>query len=380
MTDGSVAPISRVATLVMGQSPAGSNCNRRGKGVPLLNGPTEFGPRHPLPAQWTTEPTRFAQTGDVLFCVRGSTTGRMNRADQSYCVGRGVAAIRGSDPVDTAFLFYTLEARLEDLLSLTAGSVFPNLSRRDIGDLEVWWPSKPVRERIVRQLSLLDDRISSNRAVAGRAETVIDALSEQAAIGLPRIALSSLAVVRRETVDPSAFGGDVVDHLSIPAFDDGRVPEATQALTIKSQKLAVRNTSVLFSRLNPGTPRVWYVRPDPSRPALCSTEFLVLEPKKDSSLAAIWLAVRSRDFVCEAQQRVTGTSGSHQRVRPDDAMAIEVPDYREAGADVAAETLLMLDLAHQVRHETGSAALLLRTILKKELVPRSALALAGAIA
>ena len=27
--------------------------------------------------------------GDLLFCVRGSTTGRMNWANQSYAIGRG---------------------------------------------------------------------------------------------------------------------------------------------------------------------------------------------------------------------------------------------------------------------------------------------------
>ena len=31
------------------------------------------------------------------FCVRGATTGRKNIADQRYCIGRGLAAIRGRD-------------------------------------------------------------------------------------------------------------------------------------------------------------------------------------------------------------------------------------------------------------------------------------------
>ena len=32
-----------IADLVMGQSPDGGTCNDVGKGVPLLNGPTDFG-------------------------------------------------------------------------------------------------------------------------------------------------------------------------------------------------------------------------------------------------------------------------------------------------------------------------------------------------
>ncbi len=70
--------ISSVVEIVMGQSPPGSETNQDGIGVPLLNGPTEFGLHHPYPVQYTTDPKKLAKIGDLLFCVRGSTTGRMN--------------------------------------------------------------------------------------------------------------------------------------------------------------------------------------------------------------------------------------------------------------------------------------------------------------
>jgi type I restriction enzyme, S subunit len=37
--------LSEVAEIVMGQSPIGENCNSNSNGIPLLNGPTEFGIR-----------------------------------------------------------------------------------------------------------------------------------------------------------------------------------------------------------------------------------------------------------------------------------------------------------------------------------------------
>jgi type I restriction enzyme S subunit len=90
-------PQSRLGTqsiIVMGQSPPGESYNKNGIGIPLLNGPTEFGPEHPIEQQWTTHPTQLCQRGDILFCVRGATAGRLNVADKEYCLGRGVAAIR----------------------------------------------------------------------------------------------------------------------------------------------------------------------------------------------------------------------------------------------------------------------------------------------
>ena len=92
--DWEVVRLGDVAEVVMGQSPPGMHCNRDGEGVPLLNGPTEYGPNHPVPAQWTTDAKKMSRERDVLFCVRGATAGRMNWADRDYAIGRGVAAIR----------------------------------------------------------------------------------------------------------------------------------------------------------------------------------------------------------------------------------------------------------------------------------------------
>lgn len=83
-----VNPLEEVASLTMGQSPDGMTYNSLGVGMPLLNGPTEFGITYPTPIQFTNAPTRVCDNGDILLCVRGSTTGRMNLADRQYCIGR----------------------------------------------------------------------------------------------------------------------------------------------------------------------------------------------------------------------------------------------------------------------------------------------------
>lgn len=157
--------LREVATLIMGQSPPGSSCNDLGLGDPLLNGPTEFGGRHPTPKQWTTDSRRMCRKNAVLLCVRGSTTGRTNRADQPYAIGRGVAAIEIEDQNDQTYVYYALLSRLDILLGKTTGSVFPNLSRDDIGSLPVPWPSPGIRSAIANVLGALDDKIEANRRV-----------------------------------------------------------------------------------------------------------------------------------------------------------------------------------------------------------------------
>ena len=117
-----------VAEIVMGQSPPGSTVSGDGE-LPLLNGPTEFGSYHPAPVQYTVDPRKQAREGDILFCVRGSTTGRMNWADQDYAIGRGIAAIRHREDLSLQpFVRAVIESQLPDLLAQATGSTFPNVS------------------------------------------------------------------------------------------------------------------------------------------------------------------------------------------------------------------------------------------------------------
>ncbi len=119
--------LGEVAVITMGTSPKGHSYNQSGEGLPLLNGPTEFGSDHPDCTVFTTASVKECQTGDLIFCVRGSTTGRMNWADKPYSLGRGVCSIRGESDLDTRFIKYCLDHKLPALLQLAGGTTFPNL-------------------------------------------------------------------------------------------------------------------------------------------------------------------------------------------------------------------------------------------------------------
>ena len=149
-----------VATITMGTSPKSETYNHDGIGLPLLNGPTDFGPVHPCCTLFTTDSKRECKKGDLIFCVRGSTTGRMNWADQVYSLGRGVCSIRGETPLDTKHIKYCLDYTLEALLMRAGGGTFPNLTRGDMLRFPIPYP--PHRHRIAAALSTYDDLIENN--------------------------------------------------------------------------------------------------------------------------------------------------------------------------------------------------------------------------
>jgi type I restriction enzyme S subunit len=149
LTGENMKPLHEVASVIMGQSPEGSTCNTDGIGTPLLTGPTEFtkrivGP----PRQWTSKETKLSQSGDILFCVRGATAGRINIGNYKSVIGRGLAAIRCGNSEDTNFVRFALLVGLGQLLPAAGGTIFPNISQSQLRNFEVSWPSENRRAEL----------------------------------------------------------------------------------------------------------------------------------------------------------------------------------------------------------------------------------------
>lgn len=156
-----VRPLSGLAIVVMGASPDGNTYNEIGEGTPLINGPVEFDDYYPLKKKWTTVPTRLSQPGDLIFCVRGSTTGRRVIADDIYCLGRGVCAIRAMRDWQE-FTNQTVDFELSRLLTKTTGSVFPNLSVGDIKEFTILIPPNNLIDKFCDLVNPIRAKIESN--------------------------------------------------------------------------------------------------------------------------------------------------------------------------------------------------------------------------
>ena len=99
--------LGSMVKIVAGQSPPGESYNSSGIGTPFYQGKTEFGCVFlGKPSKWTTDPKRFADTGDILLSVR-APVGPVNIATQRICIGRGLAAIRPTENgLDKMYAFW----------------------------------------------------------------------------------------------------------------------------------------------------------------------------------------------------------------------------------------------------------------------------------
>jgi type I restriction enzyme S subunit len=142
-----------ITNVLMGQSPPGETYNTRGEGTALINGPVEFseGPFGiTVLNQYTTAPTKLCKKGDLLLCVRGSTTGRTNVAGADACIGRGVSALQPlyADQFIRLFIW----SWREQIINMGRGIAFPSISRRQIEDLPTPFPPLAEQHRIVAKV------------------------------------------------------------------------------------------------------------------------------------------------------------------------------------------------------------------------------------
>jgi type I restriction enzyme, S subunit len=134
--------------------------------------------------------------------------------------------------------------------------------------------------------------------------------------------LGDMATLSKKTINPQKTPKKRYHYYSIPAFDAGGIPILTSGDDIKSNKYLIEDNCVLLSKLNPRFNRVWMINDLNEGPSIASTEFLPWVPKDGFSTSFLYGLMRSYSFRWLMEGRVTGTTGSHQRVRPNDCASI----------------------------------------------------------
>lgn len=336
------------------------------------------------PVPWLSIPDAAANHGKTLLDtkqhisqagVENSSTRLLPRntvclsrtASVGYVVIMGVPMCTSQDfinwicgpELDPRYLKYVLMLESETIRDIFAfGSTHRTLYYPDAKALYIAMPPIDEQHAIADVLGALDDKIANNEDLSHSAESLMVALVSE----LPLTArLHQLASQSTDTVRTDEMKMNWVAHFSIPAYDADTLPVQEPGSSIKSSKFRVSNPSVLISKLNPRFPRIWNV-PNPEAHSVASTEFIVLEPRSLPT-SALWAVLATRGVSDYLAERVSGTSGSHQRVRPRDLMDTPVPDRTAFGEDLVRSLKYLGRTAAGARRESRTLTELRDTLL-----------------
>ena len=146
-------------------------------------------------------------------------------------------------------------------------------------------------------------------------------------INIDKVAISTIADLVRDTVNPSNIDEKIIAHYSLPSWVNLE-PELVPPSSVKSNKILLPDKCVLVSRLNPKNHKTWKVIRHDNKVRIASTEWAVLVPKNDVPIDYLYSVVSDREFQHQLKSMLTGTSASHQRVRSDDFTTVMVPTFK----------------------------------------------------
>lgn len=249
----------------------------------------------------------------------------------NYIASTKLMVLRHNDKVLPEYLFALLKsnyviAELQHLAETRSGT-FPQITfSSELAPMRVLLPDKETQKRIVSILSSIEQKIDKNTAINNNLEQQAQAIFKSWFVDFEPYdgvmpsnwhisQLSSIARISTEVFSPSKSPNVEVEHYSIPAYDEKHYPVFENSDGIKSNKYRLTSNSVMISKLNPDTKRIWRPYCVSDRP-ICSTEFIVYEPTNPLNRDFVYSIVDSVGFSAYLCSHTTGSTNSRQRATP----------------------------------------------------------------
>ena len=284
-------------------------------------------------------PERYVKPDDILINSTGAgTAGRIAQIEDvpsATTIDGHMILIRSNGKVTQKFLGYALKAHQWEVLQLDEGSTGQTELNRDrlLDEIMINYPvSLDEQNAIVGTLESIDRKLIVNEQLNDNLEQQAQAIYHErfetvSPNDLPSdwriVTLGEVATILNKSFNPLKEPEILLEHYSIPAFDEAKFPVFELSTSIKSNKFIIDASCFMISKLNPTTKRVW-------KPycltgnAVCSTEFIVYKAKDKTITDFLYSVIDSNsfsDFMCS---HVTGSTGSRQRTTPSDTLSYEL--------------------------------------------------------
>ena len=290
----------------------------------------------------TTSQTQEYKKGDVLVSNIRPYFKKIWQAEYDGGCSNDVLVFKANENTDKDFLYYILadDAFFNYSMATSKGTKMPRGDKTSIMQYGVPHYDIVEQKKIACVLRLLDKKIEFNNKINNNLEQQAQALYKSWFVDFELNSgvmpsdwkvsqLGSVAKISTEVFSPAKNPNVEVEHYSIPAYDEKHYPMFETSNGIKSNKYRLTSNSVMISKLNPDTKRIWRPYCISDNP-ICSTEFIVYEPINPLNRDFIYSIIDSIGFSAFLCSHTTGSTNSRQRATPSITLTydIVVPDEK----------------------------------------------------
>lgn len=282
-----------------------------------------------LPA---VEMTQEYRKGDILVSNIRPYFKKIWQAKYDGGCSNDVLVFQGNQNIDKDFLYYTLanDEFFAYSMATSKGTKMPRGDKVSIMQYQVPVFDINTQKKIANVLKVLDEKIELNTMINNKSWFVDFELTSGVIPSNWKVSqLGSITKISTEVFSPVKNPNIEVEHYSIPAYDEKCYPIFETSNDIKSNKYRLTSNSVMISKLNPNTKRIW--RPYCiSKNPICSTEFIVYEAINPLNRDFVYSIIDSTGFSTFLCLHTTGSTNSRQRVTPSITLTydIVVPDEK----------------------------------------------------
>ncbi|MCO6354857.1 restriction endonuclease subunit S [Pseudoalteromonas shioyasakiensis] len=157
-----VKELETIATCIMGQSPKGDTYNTERVGTPLINGPADYKNGALFGRTYTTAPTRLCEKDDMVLCIR-ATIGNLVYSEESFCLGRGVAAVRPNNEIKSELIYFQILQEIERFKMQATGSIIKGITKDDLTKSKCLIPNEKLILQFHKLVKPMFDKQRKNR-------------------------------------------------------------------------------------------------------------------------------------------------------------------------------------------------------------------------
>ena len=326
----------------------------------------------------TVQLTQEYKKGDILV---SNIRPYFKKIWQAKCDGgcsSDVLVFQGNLNIDGDFLYYILanDDFFAYSMATSKGTKMPRGDKTSIMQYEVPIFDIDTQRKIASVLRSLDEKIELNSTINNNLEQQAQAIFKSWFVDFEPFngemphdwiasRLGDIASIKTNRFSPVKNSDVQLEHYSIPAYDEQKYPVFESAAGVKSNKYILSKNSVMISKLNPDTKRVW--RPMClSELAVSSTEFIIFEAFNPAYRDFVFSIVDSAAFSDWMCAHTTGSTNSRQRTAPSTTLEFQValPDEK-AITDFCAVVTPMYDTIASNICENQKLAQLRDSILPK---------------